>query len=66
MMTPVTDDDRFDPRDVGRDGGSRTRNATGYEPVPGSARIAAMSVGCDLGNTITLTRGGDSDQDCDL
>ena len=26
-----------------RDGGSRTRNATGYEPVPGTARIAAMS-----------------------
>ena len=25
-----------------RDEGSRTRNATGYEPVPGTARIAAM------------------------
>ncbi len=24
-------------------GGSRTRNATGYESVPGTARIAAMS-----------------------
>lgn len=27
----------------GRDGGSRTRNAPGYEPVPGTARIAAMT-----------------------
>jgi hypothetical protein len=25
-----------------RDGGSRTRNAPGYEPVPGTVRIAAM------------------------
>jgi len=26
-----------------RDEGSRTRNATGYEPLPGTARIAAMT-----------------------
>jgi hypothetical protein len=27
----------------GRDGGSRTRNASGYEPEPGTTRIAAMA-----------------------
>ena len=27
---------------IRRDGGGRTRNAAGYEPEPGTARIAAM------------------------
>ena len=27
----------------GRDGGSRTRHAAGYEPEPGTARIAAIA-----------------------
>lgn len=27
----------------GRDGGSRTRSAAGYEPEPGTARIAAIA-----------------------
>lgn len=40
----VSDSTRpIDCRGSGRDGGSRTRNATGYEPVPGTARIAAMT-----------------------
>lgn len=30
------------PYQNGRDGGSRTRSAAGYEPEPGAARIAAM------------------------
>lgn len=41
-----------------RDGGSRTRSATGYEPVPGTTRIAAMSR--ILGNAFTLARIADT------